>query len=81
MTTNHIEKFSKTFLRPGRVDLCLYITYVVPEVFRKYTYDFYGVELPEDIKLKRNDITVAMLQFDVVFLKLTSDEFIKKYVK
>lgn len=81
MTTNHIEKFSKTFLRPGRVDLCLYITYVVPEVFRKYTYDFYGVELPEDIKLKRNDITVAMLQFDVVFLKLTADEFIKKYVK
>ena len=81
MTTNHIEKFSKTFLRPGRVDLCLNITYVTPEVFRKYTYDFYGVELPEDVKLKKNDITIAMLQFDVVFLKLTADEFIKKYLK
>lgn len=81
MTTNHIEKFSKTFLRPGRVDLCLNISYVTPEVFRKYTYDFYNVKLPENLQLKKKDITVAMLQFDVVFLKLTADEFIKKYVK
>lgn len=81
MTTNHIEKFSETFLRPGRIDLALEVGYVTPEVFRKYTYDFYNVELPEDIKLREKNITIAKLQFDVVFLKLTADEFIKKYVK
>jgi hypothetical protein len=78
MTTNHIEKFSDTFLRPGRVDLKMYITYVTAEVFRKYVYDFYKVELPKDIKIK-DKITVAMMQFDVVFMKLSADEFIKKY--
>lgn len=81
MTTNHIEKFSETFLRPGRIDLALEVGYVTPEVFRKYTYDFYNVELSEDIKLREKNITIAKLQFDVVFLKLTADEFIKKYVK
>lgn len=81
MTTNHIEKFSETFLRPGRINLALEVGYVTPEVFRKYTYDFYNVELPEDIKLREKNITIAKLQFDVVFLKLTADEFIKKYVK
>lgn len=81
MTTNHIEKFSDTFLRPGRIDLKLEIGYVTPEVFRKYTWDFYQRELPKDIKLKNNKLTVADMQFDVVFLKLTADEFIKKHVK
>lgn len=81
MTTNHIEKFSKTFLRPGRVDLCMEIGYLVPETFRKYTYDMYGVELPEDIKLKDDKLTISKLQFDVMFAKLSADEFIKKYVK
>lgn len=81
MTTNHIEKFSDTFLRPGRIDLKMYITYVEPETFRKYVYDFYKVELPEDIKLKSDKLTIANLQFDVMFLKLTADEFIKKHVK
>jgi hypothetical protein len=78
MTTNHIEKFSDTFLRPGRVDLKMYISYVTPEVFRKYVFDFYHVELPKDIKIK-DKITVAMMQFDVVFMKLPVDEFVKKY--
>lgn len=81
MTTNHIEKFSETFLRPGRIDLMMYITYVVPETFRKYVYDFYHIELPDDIKLKSDKLTVAQMQFDVVFLKLTAQEFIKKHVK
>lgn len=81
MTTNHIEKFSDVILRPGRIDLKLYITYITPEVFRKYTWDFYKIELPKDIRLKKKDITIADLQFDVVFLKMEADEFIKKYVK
>lgn len=81
MTTNHIEKFSDTFLRPGRIDLKLEIGYVTAEVFRKYVWDFYHKELPADIKLKNNKLTVADMQFDVVFLKLNFDEFVKKHVK
>ena len=81
MTTNHIEKFSDTFLRPGRVDLKLEIGYVSPEVFRKYVLDFYGIIIPENIKLRRDDLTIAEMQRDVVFMQMPADEFIKKYVK
>lgn len=81
MTTNHIEKFSEVLIRPGRVDLKIEIGYVTPEVFRKYTYDFYKKELPKDIQLKDDKLTVAMLQEDIMFMKLTADEFISKYVK
>lgn len=81
MTTNHIEKFSDVILRPGRIDLKLEIGYVTPEVLRKYVLDFYNVVLPADIKLKNNKLTVADMQFDVVFLKLSAEEFIKKHVK
>lgn len=81
MTTNHIEKFGDAFQRPGRINLKMEIGYVVPEVFRKYTYDNYGVVLPEDIKLKSNKLVIAEMQKDIMFMKLTADEFIKKYVK
>ena len=81
MTTNHIEKFSPTFLRPGRVDLAMEIGYTTPEVFRKYVFDMYGKELPKDIKLADDKLTVGKMQFDVVFSKLSFDDFVKKYVK
>lgn len=81
MTTNHIEKFSPVILRPGRIDLKLEIGYVTPEVLRKYVKDFYHIDLPENIKLKNNKLTVANMQFDVAFLKMGADEFINKYVK
>lgn len=81
MTTNHIEKFSNTILRPGRIDLKLEIGYVTPEVFIEYTKVFYNKELDKNIKLKSKTLTIADLQFDVVFLKMTFEEFMKKYVK
>lgn len=80
MTTNHIEKFSDTFLRPGRVDLKMYITYVTPEVFRQYVRDFYHINLPNDIKFKENNITIAKMQFDSFLLKMTAEEFLNKYL-
>lgn len=80
MTTNHIEKFSPVLLRQGRIDLLLEIGYVVPEVFRRFVYDFYGKILPEDIKLNNDKLSVATLQFDVVFSKLSFEEFIEKHV-
>lgn len=81
MTTNHIEKFSDTFLRPGRVDLKLEIGYVTPDVFRRYVYDYYGKVIPKDIELRSDKLTIAELQRDVVFMELSADEFINKYVK
>lgn len=81
MSTNHIEKFSDAFLRPGRVDLCMEIGYVTTDVFRRYVKDFYNIELPKNIKLSKDDLTISEMQRDVVFMKLTADEFIKKYVK
>ena len=81
MTTNHIEKFSDTFLRPGRIDLKMHVDYLTPDVFRRYVYDFYGRILPKDIKLRSDTWTVAELQRDVVFMELSADEFIAKYTK
>jgi hypothetical protein len=81
MTTNHIERFSPTFFRPGRVDLMLEIKPVNAEVFRKFTYDFYGKLIPKDIELKSDIIKVGELQTDVIFLKLSFEDFMKKYVK
>lgn len=81
MTTNHIGKFSKTFLRPGRIDLIMEIGYTTPEVFRKYYYDMYGKVLHKDIELKDDELTVGKMQFDVMFTKLTAEEFAAKYVK
>lgn len=82
MTTNHIEKFSPVLLRPGRIDLKEEIGYVVPEVFRRYVYTFYnGLELPPDIKLKDKELTVAKMQFDIVHMKLSPEEFLKKHLK
>ncbi len=81
MTTNHIEKFSEAFLRPGRVDLCMEIGCVTAPVFRRYIKDFYNVELPKNIELNRDDLTMSELQRDVVFMKLSADEITKKYVK
>lgn len=79
MTTNHIEKFSDTFLRPGRIDLNMEIGYVTPEVFRAYVRDYYGTELPVDVKLRNKKLTIADMQVDVMFMRMPADEFVKKY--
>ena len=81
MDTNHIDKFSPTFLRPGRVDLILEIPPVRPEVFRKYIFDHYQKELPKDIKLKDKNLTIPSIQFDVLFSKMSFEEICKKYLK
>ena len=81
MTTNHIEEFSEAFLRPGRIDLLMEIKPVGEEEFRKYVWDFYDKELPKDIKLKEKHLKIAELNADVVFRKLSYEEFIKKHVK
>ena len=82
MDTNHIDKFSSTFLRPGRVDLIIEIPTVDEEIFKEYIYHTYHKELPEKIKLKKmkKELTVPQLQFDTLFNKLTFEEMCKKYL-
>ena len=81
MDTNHIDKFSPVFLRPGRIDLILEIPTVQPEVFRKYIFDHFQKELPEDIKMKGKNVTIPEIQFDVLFSKMSFEEICKKYLK
>ena len=81
MSTNHIEKFSPVFLRPGRIDLIMHLDYTTSEVFRKYYHDIFGEILPKDIKLKDKELTISKLQFDILFQKMNKEEFLKKYVK
>ena len=81
MTTNHPEKFSPVFTRPGRVDLNIEIPCVIPEVFRKYTWDVYGKALPKDIKLKSKTLTVGDMHFDAIYSKMSVDQFINKHCK
>jgi len=81
ITTNHIDKFSPTFLRPGRMDLILELKRVVPEVFRKFTYDFFGKVLPKKIELSRDDISIAEMQADIRFMRISYENFLKKYTK
>ena len=81
MTTNHIDKFSKVFLRPGRVDIMMEIGYMTPEVFREYVYHFYNEIIPKDITLKDKHLTVSKLQGDVVFREMPLDKLLEKYVK
>jgi len=59
----------------------LLIDYVTPEVFRKFIYDNFNYELPKDIKLKDDKLTIAKVQFDIMFQKMTVEEIIKKYIK
>jgi len=81
MTTNHIEKFSETFLRPGRIDLIEEIGYVTPETFRRFFLDFYNIVLPENIELRDGPLTIAEMQRDILYYKLDSDQFLEKYLK
>lgn len=79
ITTNNIDLFSPSFIRPGRIDLLLEIGYVDKEVFKKYYKDHFHEELPDDITVK-DKVTVSAMQVDVL-AGIGKDEFLMKYVK
>jgi len=60
MTTNHIEKLDPALVRPGRVDLKLFLGYVTPETLNQFTQTFFDTELPPGQMTK--DVSVAELQ-------------------
>lgn len=80
-TTNHIEKFSKTFIRPGRIHLLLEIPYITKETFIEF-YNRYFKEfpLPENFELASDNFTIAEMQNDIL-CEYTNKEFIDKYIR
>lgn len=78
MTTNHLDRFSNTFIRPGRVDLLVEFKYVTLEPFAKFVKNHYNKIIP-DIKLKSDKFTISEMQVDSMFLKLTYEQFMDKY--
>ena len=81
ITTNHIEKFSKTFIRPGRIHLLLEIPYLTKEVFGDFFHHYFkDTELPEQFELTSDKFTVAEMQNDLL-CEFKSQEFIDKYIR
>lgn len=76
ITTNHIEKLDKAFLRPGRIDYVISIDYIDNEMFREFIYKFFNVKISNE--LKKEKVTIAQLQNDFMLGK-TLEEFIKEY--
>jgi chaperone BCS1 len=70
LTTNHIEKLDKAFIRPGRIDLAINISYVSINSFKDFVKVFYKDSLDADIldlldEIKEiKEVTVAQLQND-----------------
>lgn len=81
MTTNHIDKIHPTFLAPARCDLVLELKPVSPYTFRQFMFDSFQKNLPEGIKLIREDIKIPELQMDILFMKMGFDDVCKKYLK
>lgn len=60
ITSNHAEELDPTFIRPGRVDLCIEIKPLTGKEVREFTLLNYGQVIPEDIVFE--NITGAGLQ-------------------
>jgi len=64
MTTNHVEKLDKAFIRPGRVDVKLEFTYCYRDQIEKIFFKFYGTKNGKKFSnlLPENKISPAKLQ-------------------
>lgn len=60
ITSNHVEELDPTFIRPGRVDLCIEIKPLTGKEVREFTLLNYGQVISEDIVYE--NITGAGLQ-------------------
>jgi chaperone BCS1 len=83
-TTNNIETIDKALLRPGRIDVSLYVGYIDKEAFIKFIRVFYEEKVTEEINglLKKisniRKITVATLQNEFIS-GVAVEEMIKKW--
>jgi chaperone BCS1 len=84
LTTNHIEVLDKAFIRPGRVDLSVNISYTTLEAFKEFVRVFYvdklkpGETLALESLREIKKVTIAQLQNDFMS-GLEAEEMIAKY--
>jgi chaperone BCS1 len=70
LTTNHIEVLDKAFIRPGRIDLSVDISYASVEAFKDFVKVFYAESLEQNTLVlldkvwQIQNVTVAQLQND-----------------
>ena len=65
ITTNHVEDLDPALIRPGRIDLSMYIGYIDNEVFDKFVCYHYGKHIPDTFEI-RSGLTCAELQTKVM---------------
>ena len=76
-TTNYIEDLDAALIRPGRIDLCLEIGYIIDETLDKFLMFHYKQHLPNDRHVKP-EFTFAELQTDVM-KGFTIEHMLEKY--
>ncbi|GHV06816.1 hypothetical protein FACS189485_15980 [Spirochaetia bacterium] len=84
LTTNHIEVLDKAFIRPGRIDLLVDISYASVEAFKDFVKVFYAESLePNTLALldrvrQIQNVTIAQLQNDFM-CGIVVERLIQKY--
>lgn len=82
MTTNHYEDLDEAFVRKGRVDLTMEISYVTVSVFKFFLSVFYDIPMLEVNKLiieTIKPVTIATLQTE--FMEgMKIEEIVEKYI-
>ncbi|GHU66820.1 hypothetical protein FACS189447_08350 [Spirochaetia bacterium] len=84
LTTNHIEVLDKAFIRPGRIDLSINISYASVEAFKAFVKVFYAESLEsntltllDEVRQIQN-VTIAQLQNDFM-CGMAAERLIQKY--
>ncbi|GHV95735.1 hypothetical protein AGMMS50293_20550 [Spirochaetia bacterium] len=84
LTTNHIEVLDEAFIRPGRIDLSVNISYASVEAFKAFVKVFYAESLESNTltlldRIRQiQNVTIAQLQNDFM-CGMAAEKLIQKY--
>lgn len=78
MTTNHVDKLDPALIRAGRIDLNIEVPALDNSAFKLFLNRFFDGDENKDYVLKKNKVTGAKLQGDILE-GLTREELITKY--
>ncbi len=79
VTTNKRSELDQALLRPGRIDLEVYVSYMTTESFTSMTEAFYDISLNQEFKILDN-ITPADVQQDIL-AGFEPNALLQKYTK